>query len=148
MRGFPEEPRLAHRLAVVLLALAALAALLGFCAGGPPGAWLAALAGAAFPIALIALGAARGGRLRGLAVPILLLGVLLGLGLPLVVFLPDGGPDVLGLPLGTALMIFVLVPVPLLLTGLAYALTFDRLGLRPEDLDRVRGLRTKTEEDA
>lgn len=144
MRGFPEEPRLAHRLAIVLLALAALAALLAFGVGG---AWLAALAGAAFPVALIVLGATRGGRLRGLTGPVLLLAVILGVGLPLVVFLPKGGPDVLGLPLGTALMIFVLVPVPLLLTGLAYALTFDRLGLRPEDLDRVRRLRGPAEKE-
>jgi hypothetical protein len=37
-------------------------------------------------------------------------------------------------------MIFVIVPIPLLLTCLAYAFTFD---LRQEDLDRVRGAREK-----
>ncbi|MFL6193173.1 MAG: hypothetical protein ACJ75H_03300 [Thermoanaerobaculia bacterium] len=137
---------MAHRLAVVLLALAALAALLAFCAGGSPGAWLAALAGAAFPVALIVLGAARGGQLGGLTGPVVLLAVILGVGLPLAVFLPKGGPDVLGLPLGTALMIFVLVPVPLLLLGWAYAATFDRHGLREEDLERLRGLRRRMED--
>ncbi len=115
-----------------------MAALLAFCVGGFPGPWLSVLAGVLFPVSLIVLGAAREGRLGRLAVPILILGIILAAGLALAVFLPEGGPDVLGLPLGTALMIFVVVPVPLLLTCLAYAFTFDRLGLRPEDLDRVR----------
>ncbi|MFP5286103.1 MAG: hypothetical protein ACLGI9_10235, partial [Thermoanaerobaculia bacterium] len=52
--------------------------------------------------------------------------------------LPDGGPDVGPLPLGTALMLFVLVPVPFVLTSWAYAAFFD---LREEDLDRLRKLR-------
>jgi hypothetical protein len=38
-------------------------------------------------------------------------------------------------------MIFVLVPVPLLGLGLLYALSFDRHGLREEDLERMRQLR-------
>lgn len=46
-----------------------------------------------------------------------------------------------GLPLAAALMIFVLVPVPLLGLGLLYALSFSRLGVREEDLDRMRRLR-------
>lgn len=129
---------MAHRCALALLVAASVAALLAFCVGGTMGLWLAVLAGALFPVSLIALGAARDGRLGRLVVPILILGLVLAAGLALAVFLPEGGPDVLGLPLGTALMIFVVVPVPLLLTCLAYAFTFDRLGLRPEDLDRVR----------
>lgn len=132
---------MAHRLAIALLAAASVAALLAFCVDGSDsalGPGLAVLAGALFPVSLIVLGAARGGRLGRLAVPILTLGIVLAVGLALAIFLPEGGPDVLGLPLGTALMIFVAVPVPLLLTCLAYAFTFDRLGLRPEDLDRVR----------
>lgn len=137
---------MAHRSALALLAAASVAALLAFCVGGAVGPWLAVLTGALFPVALIMLGAARGGRLGGLAGPILVLGIILAAGLALAVFLPEGGPDVLGLPLGTALMIFVVVPVPLLLTCLAYAFTFDRLGLRPEDLDRVRAAREKAGE--
>ena len=138
---------MAHRSALVLLAAASVAALLAFCVGGSLGPWLAVLAGALFPVSLSLLGAARGGHLGRLAVPILILGIILAAGLALAVFLPEGGPDVLGLPLGTALMIFVVVPVPLLLTCLAYALTFDRLGLRPEDLDRVRRARCKREKE-
>jgi hypothetical protein len=132
---------LAHRLAVVLLALSTLAALLAFCAGGAPGAWLAAFAGATFPVALIALGAARAGRIGGLGPVLILIWLLLAGGLFAILALPGGGPDVAGLPLGTALMIFVLVPIPLLVLGLFYAADFDRRGLREEDLERLRALK-------
>jgi len=139
---------LAHRFAIVLLALAAPATLLAFCLGAGPGTWVAALAGGAvFPSALIALGAARGGRVGGLKGPLLLLGLLLAAGLLAALFLPGGGPDVLGLPAATAVMIFVLVPVPLLLLGGIYAATFDRSVLTPEDLDRVRASRLPDDPD-
>jgi hypothetical protein len=128
---------LARPSALVLLALATLASLAAFL-GVPLAPWLAALGGATFPVALIALGAARRGRLGGLFLPLALLWLLLAGGLAAVLALPGGGPDVAGLPLATVLMIFVLVPVPLLGLGLLYALSFGRLGVREEDLDRVR----------
>ena len=126
--------------ALVLLALATLASLAAFL-GSPLAPWLAAFGGATFPVALIALGAARQGRLGSLALPLALLWLLLAGGLAAVLALPAGGPDVAGLPLATALMIFVLVPVPLLGLGLLYALSFSRLGVREEDLERMRRLR-------
>ncbi len=130
---------MAHRLALVLLALAAPAALLAFCLGWP---WIGALAsGVALPIALMSLGAARRGRLGRLWLPLLALGLVLGAGWAAILALPHGGPDVAGLPLATALMIFVMIPLPLVVLGLAYALTFDRLGLSSEDLERVRAAR-------
>jgi hypothetical protein len=145
MPGFLKEPdsQLAHRLALVLLALAALASLAAFGLGSPPGkglGMLAAFAGATFPVALIALGAARSGRLGRLGFALVLLWLFLAGGLAAILALPAGGPDVAGLPLATALMIFVFVPVPLLLLGFLYAITFDR-GLRPEDLEKLRRLR-------
>jgi hypothetical protein len=132
---------LAHRLAVILLALATLAALAAFCLGGSPGAWLAAFAGATFPVALIALGAARAGRIGSLGPVLILIWLLLAGGLFAILALPGGGPDFAGLPLGTALMLFVLVPIPLLVLGLFYAADFDRRGLREEDLERLRSLK-------
>ena len=123
---------MAHRLALVLLALAAPATLLAFCLGGAAAPWIAALSGgAAFPAALIALGASRGGRLRAMAGALILFGILLSAGLL----------AVLGLPAATAIMIFVLVPVPLLGLGWLYAAWFERHGLREEDLERMRRLR-------
>ncbi|HEX3552053.1 MAG TPA: hypothetical protein VIA62_02360 [Thermoanaerobaculia bacterium] len=139
---------MAHRLALVLLALAAPAALLAFCVGLAVGPWIGAFAGGVvLPIALMALGASRRGSpggLRGLGrlwLPLLAVALVLGAGWTAILALPHGGPDVGGLPLATALMIFVLIPLPLAVLGLAYALTFDRLGLSPEDLERVRAAR-------
>jgi len=140
---------LAHRLAVVLLALAAPATLAAFCLGGAAAPWLAALAGgAAFPVGLIALGASRGGQLGRLSGPLILWGILLAVGLGAVLGLPHGGPDVFGLPAATAVMIFVLVPLPLLGLGWLYAARFDRHGLRDEDLERMRRLRQSRSEEA
>jgi hypothetical protein len=135
---------LARSFALVLLALAALASLAAFGLGAAPAPWLAAFAGASFPVALIALGGVRRGRLGTLALPLALLWLLLAGGLGAVLALPHGGPDVAlagGLPLATALMIFVLVPVPLLGLGLLYAVSFDRHGMSEEDLERMRRLR-------
>lgn len=131
--------------ALVLLGLATLASLAAFL-GSPLAPWLAAFGGATFPVALIALGAARQGRLGALRLPLALLWLLLAGGLAAVLALPGGGPDVAGLPFATALMIFVLVPVPLLGLGLLYALSFGRLGVREEDLDRMRRLRRAGED--
>jgi hypothetical protein len=133
---------LARTFALVLLALAALASLAAFGLGSSLAPWLAAFGGATFPVALIALGAVRNGRLGGLALPLGGLWLLLAGGLAAVLALPAGGPDVAGLPLVTALMIFVLVPIPLLGLGLLYAFSFGRHGLREEDLDRMRRFRS------
>lgn len=121
-----------QRFALALLVFAALASLLGSAWGSP---WLLAMGGAVFPVALIALGAGRVRRLRHVQ---LLLGIVLAGVLSTLLLLPDGGPDVGPLPLGTVLMLFVLVPVPLVLVSWAYAAFFD---LREEDLDRLRRLR-------
>jgi hypothetical protein len=129
-----------HRPALALLALAAIAALaslIGSFWGSP---WLAALSGAAFPIALIALGAARDGRLGPLRIPLLLVGLVLFGVLAALLALPDGGPDAGPLPLGTVLLLFVLVPVPFILLSWAYAASFDSWFLREEDLERLRRL--------
>lgn len=80
------------------------------------------------------------GRLEGLRWTLGLVWLLLAGGLFTILALPRGGPDIGGLPLGTDLMLFVLVPVPLLLLGFLYAATFDK-SLRQEDLDRIRRFR-------
>jgi hypothetical protein len=121
---------LTQRFALVLLGLAAPATLFAFCVESAAGPWIAAVAGTTFPIALMALGVPRVSRLRG---PLLILWLLLTMGLLAVLALPDGGPDVFGLPAATAILIFVLVPVPLAIVGLAYAATFDGQGLAKKD---------------
>lgn len=128
---------MANRTALALLALASLATLTGSCFGS---AWLSALGAALFPVALIALGASRQGRLGPLKLPLLLLGLVLAGVLAVLLLLPHGGPDAGPLPLGTVLMLFVLVPVPFGLVSWVYAATFDRWFLREEDLERIRRL--------
>src|SRR3954471_1682332 len=139
---------MSHRLALVLLALAAPAALLAFCVSGQVGPWIGAIAamsgGVLLPLAPMILGAARRGRLGRLWLPLLATTLVFAAGWWAILALPHGGPDIVGLPLATALMIFVLIPLPLVVTVLAYALTFDRLGLTPEDLERVRAARAET----
>jgi hypothetical protein len=122
---------MAHRLALVLLTLAALASL----TGSP---WLAAFGGAAFPVALIALGASRGGKLGPLRIPLLIVGIVLFGVLAALLLLPNGGPDAGPLPLGTVLLLFVLVPVPFLILTWVYVTRFDSWFLREEDLERLR----------
>jgi hypothetical protein len=131
--------RATQRTALLLLSLSSAAVLLAFCFEVPFLRWAAALAVATFPVALIALGAGRGGRLGGLRLPLLLLWTVLAGGFLTLLALPHGGPDsMFGLPLGTALMVFVLVPIPFALVCWAYASRFD---LREEDLERLRRLR-------
>jgi hypothetical protein len=84
-------------------------------------------------VALIGLGA------RQLRLPLFLLWAVLAGGFLLLLALPDGGPDVfLGLPLGTAVMLFWLVPVPFAIICWTYAARFD---LRDEDLEHLRQIR-------
>lgn len=124
---------MAQRAALFLLSLCAPAALLAFCVEAPALRWVAALAVTTFPVALIALGA---DRLRG---PLLILWMVLAGGFMTLLALPHGGPDFFwGLPLGTVLMLFVLVPVPFVLVCWAYAARFD---LREEDLEKLRKLK-------
>ena len=127
-----------QRFALVLLGLAAPATLFAFCVESAAGPWIAAVAGTVFPIALMLLGVPRVRRLR---TPLLVLWLVLTAGLLAVMALPEGGPDVLGLPAATAILIFVLVPVPLAIVGIAYAATFNV----EEDLERIRRLAKKGE---
>jgi hypothetical protein len=130
-----------HRLALVVLTLASVLVLVTFLVPVPHGDGLFALATVVFPIALMTLGAARGGRLGPVAVPLLLL--LLILLLATVGVLASRGEGVEGrwwggLPAGAAFQLYGLFAVPLLVSVLGYALTFKSWGLRSDDLDDLR----------
>jgi hypothetical protein len=140
------EDDLASRFALALLALAAPATLVASCAASPVSPWIVGLGGATIPVALIALGVARGGRLGSLRLPLILLWLVLAGGLVTLLALPDGGPDFGPLPVGTMILLFVLVPVPLAIVGVAYAGTFGRWFLRDEDLDRIRRIAERKRE--
>ncbi len=132
---------MAKRAALVFLAAASPLLLLAFLVGTAAGEVLFAVVAMAFPVALIALGAERRGRLGALLWP--LAALLLILEACVLVMLALRGqvlaaPWVLGLPLAAAVQVYGLFLLPLLVVSLAYAWTFDRCGLDQEDLDELR----------
>lgn len=131
----------------VLVAAAGPVLLLSFGVGAAA-LWAAALVSALLPVALLASsGPGRGvepGRRIGLAEGVALAATSLALAGGWVVLLafPQGGPSLpwaFGLPLGTAVMLFVMVPVPYVTLAWASARS-PRRGLTEEDLARLRGL--------
>lgn len=138
-------PRSSHLAAVCLTGLAA-AVLVGLLAADAPwGLWLFGLSAAALPVALIALALVGKARAQGaggtLAAVLGLLFVLLEGAMAGVIATAGSagsegdGPWLLGLPLPTALLLFGLCLVPLPVAALAYAWTFDRLGVAPDAPD-------------
>ena len=130
-----------QRLALIVLTLSSVLTLVTFLVPMPYGEALFAFATAIFPVALMALGAARGGRLGPVAAPLLMLLLLLVLGTAGVLGSRDEGVDGGwwgGLPAGAAFQVYVLFAVPLLVSTLGYAFTFKSWGLRSDELDDLR----------
>ncbi len=107
--------------------------------GWPGGVF--ALVSVLVPVALIALGAARGGRLAGsVAWVLLLLAVVLeGAAVAVLVLAGALAPRLAGLPPAALAELagFWLLPLPLVVFG--YALTFHRTGPTRDDLRRLQG---------
>ena len=132
---------MARRTALFFLAISSPLILLTFVVGTPAGEVLFALLATAFPVALIALGAQRRGRLGPLLWPlVVLLLILEGCFLAMLAFRGQilELPWIGGLPLATAVQFYGLFLLPLALVSFAYAWTFDRFGLRQEELDDLR----------
>ncbi len=132
---------MARRAALAFLACSSPAMLLAFAAGTPAGDVVFALLGAAFPVALIALGAQRHGSLGPLLWPLAVLLLILEAAIVTMLALRGGvltSPWFGGLPLAAAVQFYGLFLLPLVLVSLAYAWTFERCGLRQEDLDELR----------
>ena len=133
---------MSKRIALAFLALASPAILVTSLWSVPYGDVLFALVAVAFPIALIALGAAeRRGSLGPLAWP--LVGLALFYEVCVVAMLAYrgqvlDGPWVLGLPLAMAIQFYGVFLAPLLFVSIFYAATFERFGLRQDDLDELR----------
>lgn len=131
---------MARRLALGFLAAASPAVLLASFAGGRVAAWAFALLTAAFPVALMALGAARRGRLGRAAWALAAL-LVLAEGAAAGVLLLGGGRaegTLAGFPAATVVLIAGVWLLPLPLATLAYAWTFDEAGITPEHLTRLR----------
>ncbi len=132
---------MAQRVALAFLAFSSPVMLLAFVAGTPAGDALFALLAAAFPVALIALGAQRRGSLGPLRWPLAALVLILEATFVAMLILRGSiltAPWLGGLPLATAVQFYGLFLMPLALVSFAYAWTFERSGLRQEDLDELR----------
>jgi hypothetical protein len=132
------------------LSLASLALLAAPLVAGTAGEVAFAVAAAAFPVLLMALGALRegprGGRLGSLRWALPLLAVILGGCLLAMIALAgqvESGPRLFGLPLAAAVQLIGLFGLPTLLVALAYGLGFDRHGVSSDDLERLRSLRAE-----
>ncbi|MGQ0560517.1 MAG: hypothetical protein ACT443_01430 [Gemmatimonadota bacterium] len=111
--------------------------------GAPPAAvWVFAIATAALMIATLVLGASRAGVKFGAlkwVFAFCFLCVCGGFGLALLA--PAVAADSklwLGLPAGAALILYVVGFLPMLVLPIAYALTFERMTLSTEELERLR----------
>ncbi len=132
---------MAKRLALAFLALSSPLILLTFLFPIPGAELLFAVLAVAFPIALIVLGAEHRGRLGPLLLPLAGLAVFLELCVAGMLVLRGQvleGPWLGSLPLATAIQFYGLFLAPLVFVSLAYALTFERFGLRQDDLDELR----------
>jgi hypothetical protein len=139
---------MAKRLALALLLAASLAIASAYASAFLPGGapawapWPMALGIPAALVAVMVLGAARGGRVGRLAIPFAFSALVLGGGFALALALPaaeaPGAALYLGLPLRAAVVLYGIGLFPIVVLPIAYALTFSEQTLNAEDLERVR----------
>lgn len=138
---------MSHRLALLFLALASVALLAAYVIGGGWAVWTAAILAGLFPVALAMLGALRpggeerrgaAGWRRGPWAALAVLALLLGGGMAAMVATSGRPAGDGGLPTAGRWLIGALWLGPLVVSVLAYAITFRRSGLGDADLERVR----------
>lgn len=135
-----------NTLAAVALSTLTVAAayVLAFFPSAPPrlAPVLLAVGTAGILASVLALAVHRDEGLGILWLPILTVVVVVGVGLVALVLMPAASPGdeslVLGLPPRAALLLYGVGLLPTTVVPVVYALTFERLTLTPEDLERVR----------
>jgi hypothetical protein len=135
---------LACSAATAAIAAAYLSAFFGGATGW--GAWLMVVGVAVLVVGLMVLGAVRSGdRVGALRIPLLFTFLVIvgafGAALVLPAVEGAGARLLLGLPVRAAIVLYGIAVLPLIVLPLTYAVTFDRVTLREEDLERVRSLR-------
>ncbi len=109
------------------------------------GVWCMIAGVTGISLSVTALGALRQGRRSPVVIVALALtGICIVAGFALALLLPDEGAAerfVLGFPVRAAAVIWLVGVAPLFVFPLAYAMSFDGLTLRDDDLERVRRLR-------
>jgi hypothetical protein len=127
---------MATKISLWFLAIASPAILLALLLGTRTSEWAFAVLAAAFPLALIALGAGRdAGALKVGLVALLVFYEACFLGL--LTLHGRDAPWLFGLPLATLLQLGIFL-APLPAVALLYAWTFERHGLRRRDLEELR----------
>lgn len=132
---------MAKRLSLFFLSAASPLLLLSLLVDIPAGEVFFAVLAVAFPLALIVPGAGHRGGLGPLLVPLVLLIVFYEACAVAMLALRGQvleAPWVGGLPLATAIQFYGVFLLPMVFVALLYALTFERFGLRREDLDELR----------
>ncbi|HVG43369.1 MAG TPA: hypothetical protein VM890_01525 [Longimicrobium sp.] len=139
---------MAKRFALALLLAASLAIAAAYASAFLPGGapawapWPMAMGIPAALLAVMVLGASRGGRVGRLAIPFAFSALVLGGGFALALALPataaPGAPLYLGLPLRAAIVLYGIGLFPIVVLPIAYALTFSEQTLNAEDIERVR----------
>ena len=130
-----------QRAILAFLAISSLLILATFLVGGPLAEGLFSVLAVTFPVALIALGAQREGRLGPLLWPVISLAVILVTCMVAMLMLRGqilDRPWFGGWPLATAIQVYGVFLLPLGVVSLAYAWTFESFGLRQDDLDALR----------
>lgn len=126
---------MAHRAALVILSMCSSIALLCCFIDHQLAAVLFGFAGLGFIPALIALGAARRGKLGALAAPVMILTLILAGCFAAMLAMPGRG--------ATFIMLVGLWLAPLLLVSFLYAWDFRRFGMRQDDLEGLRKVARK-----
>jgi len=131
---------MAHRIALSFLAVASPLVLVSFFIDGALSDLLFTTLAMAFPVALIVVGVSLRGGIGKLAAALVGLFLILECSAAAMLLLRGrvlDGPWVGGLPMAAAIQIYGLFLGPLLLVAVAYALSFDRSGIREEDLQKL-----------
>jgi hypothetical protein len=137
-----------RRISLILLFAVSALLLVAAASGHPASRWGFVIAVLAYPVVLIGLGIARGGRAGGAAPrprwPVWLVAVLVGGGGAWVLLASGRSQSgrLAGLPPATAVLVGVLGLVTLVAVVVAYGLTFDRLGVSAERLREIRRRRS------
>lgn len=123
-----------------------------FAPAGPPAwaAWLFAGGAATLPIGALVLAAAGPRTSKRLAVPFAITWYIVFGGFAAALLLPAGAmePLWLGLPRRAAIIIYGVGLLPILVLPVAYALAFDSITLRAEDVQRIRDAARATRADS
>ncbi len=130
-----------QRAALLYLGITSPLILLLFVAPLPFGEEIFTLVMAGYPIALMVMGASRKERLGPVAWPLAtLLLILLGVMLGMLAFRGqvEDGPWIGPFPAGAAFLLYGLFLLPVLVSALGYAFTFENWSLRDEDLKDLR----------